>query len=88
MSDTDKAEYCEHYGVRHSDCYEVWGMKRTGCAGCPFARNYEEELELARQYEPKFYRAMNAVFGESYEYRRKFEKFRADVKVGSKDGDT
>jgi 3'-phosphoadenosine 5'-phosphosulfate sulfotransferase (PAPS reductase)/FAD synthetase len=82
MTDEDKAEYDKHYGIRHSDCYEVWGMKRTGCAGCPFARNYEEELELVKIYEPKFYKAMNNIFGKSYEYRRKFEQFRDELKSG------
>lgn len=76
FSDADKAAYDEHYGITHSDCYKVWGMKRTGCAGCPFGRNYEQELALAEKYEPKFYRAMLKVFGESYEYRRQFEVFR------------
>lgn len=76
MTDEDKRDYEEHYGIVHSDCYRVWGMDRTGCAGCPFSKNYEQELELARQYEPKFYKAMNAVFGQSYEYRRQFEEFR------------
>jgi 3'-phosphoadenosine 5'-phosphosulfate sulfotransferase (PAPS reductase)/FAD synthetase len=80
FSDADKAEYEAHYGVTHSDCYKVWGMKRTGCAGCPFGRNYEQELELAKQYEPKFYAAMLKVFGESYEYRRQFEAFREEQK--------
>lgn len=35
-SDDDKEQYKNHYGIKYSDCYEVWGMKRTGCAGCPF----------------------------------------------------
>ena len=78
FSDADKAEYDKHYGITHSDCYEVWGMKRTGCAGCPYARNYEQELELAKQYEPKFYKAMMKVFGPSYEYRQAFEEFRKE----------
>jgi hypothetical protein len=51
-------------------------MKRTGCAGCPFGQRFEEELELAKQYEPNFYRAMVKVFGQSYEYKRKFLEFR------------
>lgn len=80
LTDADKAEYDKHYGVAHSDCYEIWGMKRTGCAGCPFARNYEQELMLAKQYEPKMYRAMVKVFGQSYEYRLAFEKFREEKK--------
>lgn len=76
FNDTDKKMYDEHYGIQHSDCYEVWGMKRTGCAGCPFGRNFEEELSLAEKYEPKFHKAMLNVFGDSYSYRRKFEVFR------------
>lgn len=80
FSDTDKAEYDEYYGISHSDCYEIWGMKRTGCAGCPFGRNWEEELALAEKYEPKFHKAMLKVFGQSYEYRRQFEAFRREMR--------
>lgn len=80
FSDTDKAEYDEHYDLSHSDCYKVWGMRRTGCAGCPFGRNFEEELVLAEKYEPKFYKAMLKVFGQSYEYRRQFEAFREEMR--------
>lgn len=81
FTDEDKAIYDNHYGIEHSDCYKVWGMKRTGCAGCPFGRKFEEELKLAEQYEPKFYRAMMNLFGPSYEYRRKFEEFRRKRKM-------
>ena len=80
FSDADKADYDEHYGITHSDCYKVWGMKRTGCAGCPFGRRYEEELALAEKYEPKFHKAMLKVFGPSYEYRRQFEVFREKMR--------
>lgn len=80
ITDNDKVEYDNHYGIQHSDCYKVWGMTRTGCAGCPFSTEYEQELLLAEQYEPKFHRAMLKVFGKSYEYRRKFEQFRRDMK--------
>ena len=80
FSDADKAEYDEHYDLCHSDCYKVWGMKRTGCAGCPFGRNFEEELALAEKYEPKFHKAMLKVFGQSYEYRRQFEAFREEMR--------
>ena len=83
FSDEDKVMYDEHYGITHSECYTLWGMKRTGCAGCPFGRNYEHELEAARQHEPKFYKAMLKVFGQSYEYRRQFEAFREEMKKRS-----
>lgn len=80
FSDKDKSTYDEHYGVKHSDCYEVWGMKRTGCAGCPLTKNFEKELGLAEIHEPKFHKAMLKVFGQSYEYRRQFEAFREEQK--------
>ena len=79
FSAADKAEYEAHYGVEHSDCYTVWGMKRTGCAGCPFGKDFEQELALAEKYEPKFHKAMLKVFGESYEYTRKFYAFRQNL---------
>jgi hypothetical protein len=78
-------EFDEHYGSTHSDCYEVWGMKRTGCAGCPFGKNFEGELALAEKYEPKFHKAMLNVFGASYDYTRRFLAFREDAKRKAKE---
>lgn len=80
FTDADKAEYKKHYGVVNSDCYEVWGMKRTGCAGCPYGKDFEKELELVRIHEPKFYKAMVNIFGQSYDYTRRFLKFREEMK--------
>ena len=80
FSDEDKRVYDDHYNIKHSDCYSVWGMKRTGCAGCPFSMEWEQELELARKHEPKFHKAMLKVFSESYEYRRQFEEFRKKMR--------
>ena len=81
FSDADKSEYEKHYNIKHSDCYEVWGMTRTGCAGCPYGKEFEDELRLAEKYEPKFHKAMLKVFGESYEYTRKYLEFRARMKT-------
>lgn len=85
FTNADKAEYDAHYGIEHSDCYRVWGMKRTGCAGCPFGKDFEEELALAEKYEPKFHKAMLKVFGESYEYTRKYLAFREEMKTKAKE---
>lgn len=81
FSDADKAEYDRHYGVTHSDCYRVWGMDRTGCSGCPFGKNFERELALVEEYEPKFYKATLKVFGDSYDYTRRFLEFRERMKA-------
>ena len=74
-SDKDKYDYELHYGIKHSECYIGYGLKRTGCAGCPFGRNFEGELEAIKKYEPKLYKAVNNIFDKSYEYTRKYREF-------------
>ena len=79
-TDKDKEQYEELFGVTHSACYCEYGLKRTGCAGCPFGKDFEEELQIIRENEPKLYKAVNNIFGESYEYTRNFLKFREEMK--------
>ena len=71
-SDETKADFKAKEEIRYSDCYEVWGMKRTGCVGCPFGKDTANELELMYQYEPKLYKAVMAVFGQAYELTDRF----------------
>ena len=78
LTDSDKQDYKEHYGIVNSDCYEVWAMKRTGCCGCPYGKEFEQELELMRRYEPKMYKAAVNIFGASYEYTRGYLRFRKE----------
>lgn len=70
-----KEEYKNAYNIRYSDCYEIWGLPRTGCSGCPYARDFEFELEAVKQFEPKLYKALIKVFGKSYEYTRQYKIF-------------
>ena len=79
-SDKDKKEYEEHYNVKHSKCYSEYGLQRTGCIGCPYGKDFEFELEVLKKYEPKLYVAANNIFGDAYEYTRKFNKFRKEMK--------
>lgn len=74
-----KSIYEEYYKVAHSDCYCKYGLKRTGCAGCPFGQDFEFELEVIKAYEPKLYKAVNNIFGESYEYTRRYHEFRKQM---------
>ena len=76
-TDNDKQEYKDWRGITYSDCYEVWGFTRTGCVGCPCASSAVQQLEQARQYEPNKVKAAYAVFGKSYEYREKYNKFKS-----------
>lgn len=73
--DSDKKDYDEHYGIVHSKCYTEYGLKRTGCAGCPYGRDFEFELEVIQKYEPKLYIAVNNIFADSYTYTRKYREF-------------
>ena len=72
---SDKEDYEKHYGIVHSKCYTKYGLERTGCAGCPFGRDFEYELEVIEKYEPKLFVAVNNIFGDSYEYTRKYKEF-------------
>ena len=69
VSDSDKAWYKEEYGIRYSDAYEVYGLKRTGCCGCPISYRAVDDLELIGKHEPNVAKAAWAIFGKSYEYR-------------------
>ena len=54
FTDEDKLEYKKLFNVSNSKCYTVYGLKITGCVGCPFSKNYKEELEIVKKYEPKY----------------------------------
>ena len=82
-TDEDKDYYEQFFDVKHSDCYSVYGLKRTGCAGCPFGKNFEHELEICKVHEPKLYKAINNIFGESYEYTRAFLRFRQSLFISN-----
>ena len=78
VSDADKAWYKEYYGLRYSDAYEVYGLTRTGCCGCPISYKAIADLELIRPYEPNLVKAAWNIFGKSYEYRQKYNAYKAE----------
>lgn len=77
VSDADKAWYKEHYGIRYSDAYEVYGFTRTGCCGCSISSRAVDDLEKLKQYEPNLYKAAWNVFGDSYRYRKLYNDYKA-----------
>lgn len=76
VTDADKAWYKDHYGIRYSDAYEVYGLTRTGCCGCPISHKAVEDLEKIRPYEPNVVKAAWNIFGKSYEYRAKYNAYK------------
>ena len=76
VSDADKAWYKQYYGIRYSDAYEVYGLTRTGCCGCPISYKAIEDLALIEPYEPNVVKAAWAVFGKSYRYRQQYVEYK------------
>lgn len=76
VTDADKAWYKERYGIRYSDAYEVYGLTRTGCCGCPISHKAVEDLEKIRPHEPNVVTAAWNIFGKSYEYRQKYNEYK------------
>lgn len=76
VKDKDKAWYKEHYGLRYSDAYEVYGLKRTGCCGCPISFRAVDDLEIIKPYEPNVVKAAWNIFGKSYLYRQKYNEYK------------
>lgn len=77
VSDKDKAWYKEQFGIKYSDAYEVYGLTRTGCCGCPISHRAVEDLKLIEPYEPNVVKGAWAIFGKSYEYRKKYNEYKA-----------
>lgn len=80
VTDKDKAWYKDYYGIRYSDAYEVYGLTRTGCCGCPISYKAVADLELIRPYEPNVVKAAWNIFGKSYEYRAKYNEYKESRK--------
>lgn len=77
VTDKDKAWYKDYYGIKYSDAYEVYGLTRTGCCGCPITYKAVDDLEKIRPYEPNVVKAAYNLFGKSYEYRRMYNEYKA-----------
>lgn len=76
VSDKDKDWYKKRYKIQYSDAYEIYGLTRTGCCGCPISYKAVDDLELIRPYEPNVVKAAWNIFGKSYEYRKKYNDYK------------
>lgn len=84
VSDADKEWYKNRYGIRYSDAYEVYGLTRTGCCGCPISYKAVDDLEKIRPYEPTLVKAAWNVFGASYRYRQQYNAYKAKRQAAGK----
>lgn len=76
VSDADKQWYKDYYGIRYSDAYEVYGLKRTGCCGCSISARAVEDLNTIAPYEPNVVKAAWNIFGDSYRYRAQYNDYK------------
>lgn len=86
VSDKDKEWYKNYYGIKYSDAYEVYGLTRTGCCGCPISYKAVDDLEKIRPYEPNVVKAAWNIFGRSYEYRKKYNEYKKQRMEEEKSG--
>lgn len=77
VSDKDKQWYKDRFNIRYSDAYEVYGLTRTGCCGCPISSKAVDDLELISKYEPNVVKAAWNIFGDSYRYRQGYKRYLA-----------
>lgn len=70
FTDEDINEIIKDKNIKLSDCYEIYGLKRTGCVGCPFGKEYKQELEILKKYEPNKYIACINMFKDSYDLKQ------------------
>ncbi|MBR3160133.1 MAG: hypothetical protein IKG21_12910 [Atopobiaceae bacterium] len=82
MGDADRAFYERTFGIRHSDCYGLWGFRRTGCVGCPLNSRHERDLGAAERFEPNVVRAARRVFADAYAYAAEWRDFRDFMRCG------
>ena len=87
VSDKDKDWYKKTWDIRYSDAYEVYGMKRTGCCGCPISYRATEDLELIRPFEPNLVKAAWNIFGDSYRYRKQYIDYKRKRMLNEKQVD-
>ena len=80
-TDKDKHDYEQMFDVTHSRCYTEYGLRRTGCVGCPFSKHINEELAVIEEHEPNLYKAAMHLFGKSYEYTTKYRAFAKEMKA-------
>lgn len=64
--------FIEEYNIRICDIYkEPYNFSRTGCKGCPFALNLQEELDTLERFFPKERAQCEIIWKPVYdEYRR------------------
>lgn len=86
----DLLAYEKSREIIHSKCYKPrpkdiasieaesygYGLKRTGCAGCPFGLDCIEEIDVCKEFEPNLYNVISTVFCDSVTYTKMYRSYK------------
>ncbi len=75
ITNDDKEWYEMKFNIIHSRCYTTYGLKRTGCVGCPYG-SYHDNPNLAKAFEPNLAKACETVFKDAYAYTEAYYAYR------------
>lgn len=68
--------YKSYKKLRFNEAYEIYNLKRTGCAGCPLGRNLSKERAVLKKYEPNLSRGVENIFKNTYRNTEAYNKFK------------
>jgi len=63
---SDMESFIKLFNIPLSKCYTEYGLNRTGCIGCPYAKNIDENLKVLWKFEPKKYKFVMSLFQDVY----------------------
>lgn len=66
FKDEDIKEIVAIKNIELSKAYTEYKQERTGCVGCPFAKNCFSELEVLKKYEPKKAKIVEYLYYDIY----------------------
>lgn len=66
FNDKDIQEVITDMNIELSKAYSLYGMKRTGCIGCPFSKDRKHEMEVLKKYETNKYKTVKYVYKELF----------------------
>lgn len=73
--------FLERYNIKLCKLYyPPYNFERTGCKGCPFNKNIQQDLDMMRELLPKEYKQCETIWKPVYdEYRRIGYRLRKDT---------
>ena len=81
--------FIEKYKITICDIYrEPYNFTRTGCKGCPFAKDLQHELDMLAKYFPQERKQCEAIWKPVYdEYRRLGYRLNKEEQLAFSDDD-